>query len=135
MSSSEIRYIVDKDGTLQGVVISAALWEKVRQQVLAVDAHMHTEEDLFSRPQPMDAVAELKKSWDFKYPYDAKMHCDACGASTENWEEDPLHPFHLLNANFGGLMVFACRHCGAHIRKKHFWHKVVYECDAKPGSE
>lgn len=132
MAETHVHYVVNLQGEPQAVQLSLPLWGAVEKYVLAAEKKLTgQDEDPFSKPQPMDAVADLKKFWDFKYPYEAHVHCDACHAATEDWENDPAHPFHLLNANFGGLMVFLCRHCGAHIRKKHFWNKVVFECTPK----
>ncbi len=125
--NASILYIVTKNGHCQAVQLSMDLWSKVENHVMAVAASMHQEEDAFAKPEPIDALNELKEYWDFTYPFEAHVHCDACGLSTDDFENDPKHPFHLTNANIGGLLVFRCK-CGATVRKKHFHKKVVFEC-------
>ena len=124
-----VHYVVTRDGQCQAVQLSAELWALVEKQVLAAAEKAFSAKDPFSEPQPLDKLAELKTYWDFTYPYEAHVHCEHCGASTDNWEEDAAHPFHLSNANIGGLLVFRCR-CGATVRKKHFHKKVVFEFSA-----
>ncbi len=125
--NTSILYIVTKDGHCQSVQLSMDLWNKVENHVVAVAASMQPVEDPFAKPEPLDGLRELKEFWDFTYPFEGHVHCDSCGASTEDFENDASHPFHLTNANFGGLLVFLCR-CGATVRKKHFHRKVVFEC-------
>lgn len=127
MSKTHIQYLVDAQGQCRGVQLSLALWEKVRAEVLQAERRLAPAQDPFDKPQPLEALQELKTYWDFKYPYTPHMHCPGCSASTEDWENDPAHPFHMTNANLGGLIVFLCRQCGATVRKKHFRDKVVFE--------
>ncbi len=125
-----ILYVVNLKGHPQAIQLSTELWAKVEDHVKKAAQKLTAGDDPFSKPQALEALEELKQCWDFTYPYEASMHCDACGKSTDNWEDDQEHPFHLTNANFGGLMVFQCR-CGATIRKMHFHRKVDYECTPK----
>ncbi len=129
-AQDHIFYVVNPEGHPQAVQLSMELWAQVENQVKKAAKAFAAPEDPFTKPEALAALQELKDCWDFTYPYEASMHCDACGKQTEDWENDPAHPFHLTNANFGGLMVFQCR-CGATIRKKHFHRKVDYECTPK----
>ncbi len=133
MSSSKndikehILYLVNVKGNCQSVQLSMELWEIVKNHVESAAKNITCEPDPFDAPQPLEALGELKTYWDFTYPYEPHVQCDACKASTDDWENDETHPFHLTNANIGGLLVFLCR-CGATVRKKHFHRKVVFEC-------
>ncbi len=125
-----ILYVVTQQGHIQSVQLSPDLWAKVEDHVKNVAKSMLNSDDPFEKPQPLEALQELKDCWDFTYAYEPSMHCDACGAASDDWENDTSHPFHLTNANIGGLVVVQCR-CGATIRKKHFHRKVDYECTPK----
>ncbi len=129
-NEEHILYLVNAKGHCSSVQISLELWELVQAQVEKAAKKLTNVVDPFDLPQPLDSLEELKTYWDFTYPYEPHVHCDACGATSDDWENDPAHPFHLTNANFGGLMVFLCR-CGATVRKKHFHRKVVFECTPK----
>ncbi len=129
-NKENILYLVNENGHCHSIQLSLELWEIVKAHVEKADKKLSNVADPFDLPQPLESLEELKTYWDFTYPYEPHVHCEACGASTDNWEEDPKHPFHLTNANFGGLMVFLCR-CGATVRKKHFHRKVVFECTPK----
>lgn len=129
MNSNHIHYLVDAQGKCAAVQISAALWERVQKTVKNAESVLTGKgHDPFAVPAPMQAFEDFKSVWDFRYPYEARVECKACGAVTENWEDDPARPFHLTNANFGGLLVFRCRACRATVRKKHFRDHVAYEC-------
>ncbi len=125
-----ILYLVTKGGNIESVQLSAELWSKVEKHVLTIAKNFSTEDDPFLKPEPLDALQELKTYWDFTYPYEASLNCESCGIATNDFENDQSHPFHLTNANIGGLLVFQCR-CGATIRKKHFHRKTVIECTPK----
>lgn len=127
MSDCHVHYLVDATGQCHAVQISSTLWNLVQKQVLAAQRRLEGPEDCFDKPQPLAALEELKTYWDFKYSYEPQVVCKGCSAETENWEDDPAHPFHLTNANLGGLMVFRCRKCGGTVRKKHFRDHVVFE--------
>ncbi|MEG2171827.1 MAG: hypothetical protein RRY29_01045 [Desulfovibrionaceae bacterium] len=125
--SNHIAYNTDAQGELVSVQLSAALWARVKSRVLAAEQALHIADNPYSRPEPLEAVDELKKYWDFKYPYAPDVRCEHCGTATMDWEQDPRHPFHLTNANFAGLLVFKCKHCGSTVRKKHFKDHVTFE--------
>lgn len=126
-TKEHVLYLVNMSGHCFGVQLSMELWEKLEPHVKEALQQIIPTNDPFDQPEPLDALADLKAYWDFTYPYTPEVYCDACGAATEDWENDSTHPFHLNNANIGGLLVFRCR-CGATVRKKHFHKKVVFEC-------
>lgn len=128
MTKKHIHYVVSAQGECAAVQLSLALWETVQKQVLQAEKTL-TERgrDLFSVPEPLGAFAEFKSCWDFRYPYEARVLCKGCGATAEDWENNPARPFHLTNANFGGLLVFRCKACGGTVRKKHFRDHVAFE--------
>ncbi len=123
-----VQYVADAAGAPSAVQLSLPLWETVKKHVLAAERRMTGADDPLQQPEPLAALQEFKDYWDFKYPYTPDVRCGHCGAATENWEEDPAHPFHLTNANLGGLLVFRCRKCGSTVRKKHFRDHCVLEC-------
>lgn len=127
-SSEHIHYVTNAQGELTSVQLSPSLWERVKLRVLAVESSLHDAENPYSRPEPLEAVEELKQYWDFTYPYAPDVRCNHCGSATMDWEHDPNHPFHLNNANFAGLMVFRCKNCGSTVRKKHFKNHIAFEC-------
>ena len=120
----DILYLQDKQGTVYGVQLSPQLWEKVRILVHKAAANQNPEA---SPPEPLADWEEFKAYWDFRYPFCAKVTCAHCGAQSDNWEEDPAHPFMLRTAHLGGLLVFSCVACGTSIRKKHFKDHMVFE--------
>ncbi len=129
-NQEHILYLVNIKGHCRAVQLSNELWEMVQDHVENAVKKLTKQDDPFDLPQPLNALEELKTYWDFTYPYEPHVHCDTCGATTDDWENDSTHPFHLTNANIGGLLVFLCR-CGATVRKKHFHRKVVFECSPK----
>lgn len=128
MSTKHILYVVNAEGQCQSVQLSVALWERVEKQVKVTLRRMTEDVDPFAKPEPLAALAELKAYWDFTYPYEPSLHCEICKMQTDDWENDPQHPFHLVNANLGGLLVFRCKKCFATVRKKNFHRKSVIEC-------
>jgi len=126
----DILYLYSATGTLHGVQLSPALWERVKVPILAMDvAHPVVE-----APEPLEAWEEFKQYWDFKYPFCADVECLNCGVRCDDWEHDPAHQFVLRTASFGGLLVFRCTACGAIVRKKHFKDHMVFEA-TPPGTE
>lgn len=129
MSQKHIHYLVDAQAQRAAVQISMPLWEVVEKYVLRAETNLRgAGATPFDRAEPLAAFAEFKTLWDFRYPYEARVQCRACGTSTDDWEQDPAHPFHLTNTNFGGLLVFRCKACNATVRKKHFRDHVAFEC-------
>ncbi len=105
---------------------SRGMWEMTRYDLKS------GEKELFYRhggvaPESLKEFRSFLEHWDYDYEYAAGVVCPACGNATSDWRTDPAHPFHLSNANAGGLLVFQCMHCGATIRQKHFKDEVVVE--------
>ena len=122
--SSEISYIVTDKGEILSVVVPYELWQRLEpaaQKLLSDDTHP------LLKPEPIAEFEMLMQYWDFRYPYSPAVSCPACGASTDDWRNDPDHPFWLTSANLGGLLVFHCQHCGASVRQKHFTDHVAVE--------
>jgi len=119
----DIVYLYDAKGSLCGVQLAPALWERVKFHILKDQES----ESIVEAPEPLDAWEEFKQYWNFKYPFCAKVECLHCGVRCDNWELDPSRLFTLRTANFGGLLVFRCTACGATIRKKHFKDHMVFE--------
>jgi hypothetical protein len=119
----DVLYLYDAKGTLCGVQLSPALWERAKSQILKIQEAQPVDEV----PEPLGDWAEFKQYWDFRYPFCANVECLNCGARCDDWEHDPAHQFTLRTANLGGLLVFRCAACGASIRKKHFKDHIVFE--------
>ena len=125
-SESSIFYVTDAAGNPVAVQLALPLWQAVRKHVQDAERRMH-DDDPLERPEPMAAFQQFLDYWDFKYPYSPDVQCLHCGASTADWRNDPAHPFHLTNANLGGLLVFRCKACGSTVRRKHFRDHSVFE--------
>lgn len=119
--------LYDQGGNLYAVMLSADFWTRYRHRLEPLAKRLLEEMEPMACPEPVHEWEELKAYWDFKYPYCADVSCGNCGAHTEDWQADPAHPFVLKTANFGGLAVFTCCHCGAQVRKKHFKDHVRFE--------
>lgn len=122
-----VLYVVDKNGVIQNVQLSAALWERVEKKVLAAEEELNPKPTAEVQPEPVDRFKKFIEAWDFRYEYSPAVHCPDCGVRTEDWQNDPAHPFHLKNANIGGLLVFHCKKCGATVRVMHFKDHVAIE--------
>lgn len=116
--------LFDEHGQLYGVLVSPALWEQLKDQA---DALSGTAQEPEPSPEPLQDWENLKASWDFKYPVDTDVHCEACGASTDDWLADDPRKFLLTAANFTGIVTFQCRQCRAKIIKRHFTDKLTVE--------
>lgn len=125
---SHLVRLYDKKGSLFGVMISPELWSRTERTVAPHFERILDAMYPVNRDEPLDALKEFKDYWDFRYDYVPDVHCDHCGARTEDWEADPEHPFILRNATLSGMLVFTCKSCGAGIRKKHFKDKIQFEC-------
>ena len=124
--SLQLLYLTDADKHVQAVQIPWELWRKIEllaRPVLDSLMKPSSEEPV----EPLPAFEEFLHYWDFRYPYSPAVNCPHCGAATQNWRDDPAHPFRLTNANLGGLLVFHCRACGATIRQKHFRDHMAVE--------
>ena len=124
-----ILYLYDANGTLRGVQLAPALWERAKAHVLTDGLSQPAAET----PEPLEDWEEFKQYWDFKYPFCANVECLNCGARCDDWEHEPTRRFRLQTANLGGLLVFRCTACGASVRKKHFKDHMVFEM-TPPGS-
>ena len=124
--SSQLLYLTDARNHVLAVQIPWDIWRKIEPLARpALDALM---EGVSEEPaEPLAAFEEFLRYWDFRYFYSPAVHCPHCGAATQDWREDPAHPFRQSNANLGGLLVFHCRACGATIRQKHFHDHVTVE--------
>lgn len=119
----EIAYLYDAAGNLLAVQISPALWQCLQAFAEAAPPAPQAEDDLAAFHEFLDA-------WNFRYAYDPAVRCPACNAQTSDWRNDAGRPFILKNANIGGLLVFACRNCGATVRQKFF--KTHMACEHTP---
>lgn len=122
-----VLYVVDKAGHIQAVQLSPELWAQVESTVLAKAKLLEAPQSPADRPEAMGDFKEFMNSWDFRYPYDPAVTCPHCKTHSDNWQQDAEHPFHLTNANLGGLLVFYCKHCGGTVRVKHFRDHVATE--------
>lgn len=123
--------LYDQNGNIYAVMLSAELWNKYRHRLEPLIAGMLEEMEPVEQPEPLHEWDEFKRYWDFAYPYNACVECGNCGARTEDWTTDPAEPFRLRSAQLGGLAVFACKACGATVRKKHFKDHICFEYSAK----
>lgn len=122
-----IYYLSDAAGRLQAVQLSPALWEKVKDLVepFLPDSQLSQLPDAVQ--EPLESFSEFLQYWDFAYPYNPAVVCPHCGQAAEDWRAAPGHPFVLVNANLGGLLVFRCKNCQTTIRQKHFRDHVALE--------
>lgn len=125
--SDHFLQLYDKDGALRTVMISGEFWSRFRHVLEPKIRTLLEEHEPQIREEPLHEWEELKKYWDFKYPYCADVECRNCGAHTDDWLADPAKPFVLKSADFGGLAVFSCKSCGAIVRKKHFKDHMCFE--------
>ncbi len=133
---SHVVPLYSKDGSLYGILLSPQIWEMVGRKVGpilegALDAMYPALAS--QKPEPMEDWQTFKDYWDFKYPFNARVECKACGAVSEDWEHDPEKPFHLKNASLSGLCVFHCKQCSATVRKKHFKDHICFEATPLQG--
>lgn len=125
--SLQIFYLSDAAGHLHAVQLSAALWKKVEHLVQPFAQDPHDAKLPAEPPEPLESFAEFLQFWDFAYPYSPAVRCPHCGQAAEDWRAAPGHPFVLVNANLGGLLVFHCKNCQTTIRQKHFRDHVALE--------
>lgn len=128
--NKNIFQILDQDGNLVAIqvpveIIPESFWQKIAPGIKR--PQKDPGEAKAEKPEPIEAFEEFLQYWNFRYQYSPAVTCPNCQTKTENWREDPAHPFRLANANFGGLLVFHCKNCGATIRQKHFRDHVAFE--------
>lgn len=125
--SDHINELYDKNGNLIGALLSAEAWTAVRDQVLTA-LGIQEQKAVPVRPEPTSEWETLQQYWDFPYPVDTDVHCENCGASTEDWAADDPRIFRLTSANLAGLVSFQCQNCQAKVIKRHFKDKITTEC-------
>ena len=103
MSNKHLLYLTDRQGNLEGVQLSAALWSHCEAAVVKA---------LKAMEPPLEHLNDEP----------------VAGAHTADWRDDPAHPFHLTTANLGGLLVFRCKSCQSTVRQKHFRDHMAVEC-------
>lgn len=128
---SHFQPLYDYDRKLLGVWLSPELWAKAEKALSpAIDKAL---EELSPQPkkvlpEPMKDLELLLQYWDFQYPLPYDVHCEHCGAKTEDWRADEPRKFRLRTATLGGLLNFECQSCQARILKRHFKKHVDVEC-------
>lgn len=130
MSDKTITKLYDAQGQLLGVLLSPEAWQAV-QPILEPAGN-----DVAAIKEPKELLGDwetLKSCWDFPYPVDTDVACEACGASTEDFQADDPRKFLLTAASLSGLVSFYCRNCRAKIIKRHF--KDVIRSETKPYQE
>jgi hypothetical protein len=121
-----IRYVVDAKGQPRGVFLEEEMWQHVCKHVLAVVERIYPSEEILV--EPMADLALLVKYWDLRYELPTDVNCDACGATTVDWQADDPRKFILRAANMGGLLSFQCVGCKSRVTKRHFKDKVTVTC-------
>ncbi len=130
--SRHVLPLYDAEGALHGILLSPELWRAAGPRLEPVlNAALAQLEPQAAFQEPLEDWESFLQYWDFKYPVEASVSCKICGASTEDWQEDPKHPFVLKSAQLGGLVVFLCKSCGAIVRKKHFKDHVCFEASPR----
>ena len=111
MSNKHLLYLTDRQGNLEGVQLSAALWSHCEAAVVkALKAMEPPLEHL--NDEPVADFERLLQFWDFRYPYSPEVTCPHCGAHTADWRNDPAH----------------CKSCQSTVRQKHFRDHMAVEC-------
>ncbi|SHJ69607.1 hypothetical protein ACQ0P8_12025 [Halodesulfovibrio aestuarii] len=132
---THVKPLYDRDGNLHGVLLSPEIWEKAGKKISEIlDQAQDKQPTSEIHQEPIEDWETFKDYWDFKYPFNPGVTCNACGAKSENWEEDTPRVFYLKNASLSGLLVFHCEKCGSTVRKKHFKDHVCLEA-TKPSGE
>ena len=124
-AKNALRYLTDTEGNILAVQLPWDVWKKLEPAAAALLGTADSRPAL--PPEPLSAFEEFLQFWDFRYTYDPAVRCPHCGVVCEDWRTAEGHPFHLTNANVGGLLVFRCKACGCTIRQKHFRDHVAHE--------
>ena len=130
---NHVKPLYDREGNLHGVLLSPEIWAKAGKKISKILDQAQGKETSEINQEPIEDWQMFKDYWDFKYPFNAKVSCKACGAESENWEEDSPRIFHLTNASLSGLLVFHCEKCGGTVRKKHFKDHICFEATTHSG--
>jgi len=122
-----LTHLYDNKGNFLGVMLGPELWEKTKHTIAPIlEAAKPQEEKI--KPEPLHDWENLKAYWDFRYPVNMTVHCDACDNDTEDWEQDAPRKFRLKACNIGGLMRFECQKCRGIVTKRHFKDKIQCTC-------
>ncbi|MDR3362852.1 MAG: hypothetical protein LBO64_08455 [Desulfovibrio sp.] len=119
-----ICYVCDDKGRTLAVQVPLDIWRQIEPLARSV---LCGKPAVAETPEPIQAFDEFLQHWDFRYPYSPAVVCPVCNASTQDWRIGDARPFRLVNANFGGLLVFRCKQCDTTIRQKHFRDHVALE--------
>ena len=128
--SEHVTKLYDADGSLIGVLLSPEAWKAAEPALRGEFALQEAD------PEPKEQLKDwetLKSFWDFPYPVDTDVTCEACGGATRDFQADDPRKFLLTAASLSGLVSFYCRGCKAKIIKRHFKDKIVSE--TKPFQE
>ena len=131
--SRPIQSLYGDKGEFLGLIISPDMWNRIEKEVgpiLQRELDKLGQEQQTEIKEPLDDWENLKQYWGFNYPVDYDVHCEICGADTENWQEDDPRKFQLKAASLSGLVSFLCLSCGARIVKKHFKDRIHVETTA-----
>lgn len=123
--NDHVRELFDKDGNLIGCLLTAEAWQSVGDKVKNL---LGIREEPAQAPEPLHEWETLKEYWDFNYEPDMHVHCECCGSSTPDWQQDEPRKFLLSSATLGGMVTFTCLECRAKVLKKHFKDEIVTEC-------
>jgi len=121
----------DQNKKCIGVWLSPELWAKTQRALTPIIDKALEEIDPARAPEVPERTQDwdtLTEYWDFKYPLPTDVHCEHCGAHTEDWRKDEPRVFKLRSATIAGLANFECLRCKARIVKKHFKNKVDVQC-------
>ncbi|MFO7817684.1 MAG: hypothetical protein ACQES5_00785 [Thermodesulfobacteriota bacterium] len=128
-----IQYLYDSENNFLGVILSSDLWERAKfdlqPHIAAINAGNEDKADQSSvlQNEPIDDWDRFLQFWDFRYPQENGVICNACGNSTDDWVADEPRKFYLKAANIGGLVAFHCCACGARVLKRHFKDGVHFD--------
>ncbi|MEF2146491.1 MAG: hypothetical protein V3573_13685 [Desulfovibrionaceae bacterium] len=126
MSQDQITELFDKEGNCIGALLTAEAWLSIKP-VLAKEFGLFPDTAVAVKPEPLSEWENLLAYWDFPYPPDYDVHCEACGNHTEDWSKDDPRLFRLRAASLSGLVTFLCQKCQARIIKKHFKDEILAE--------
>lgn len=122
-----ITELFDEKGNLIGALLTAELWGELKP---ALNKLLGVEDTVEEQPEPIHEWDTLKEYWDFPYPHDESVHCEVCGNSTRDFQNDTPRKFRLTAANLGGQLSFRCQECNARVTKKHFKNEVRVQAEA-----
>lgn len=121
INHERIMKVYDSQGNMSGVLVPADIWAEIEAKLGP------NRENQEARKEDLSGFDELMQAWNFRYPYDPGVECPNCASSTPDWRLDAPRLFDLVTANFGGLLVFHCKKCGATVRHKYFKDHMTVE--------